>query len=202
MIEHFPPMASSRIFTNEELQYHTRSVQAERLGFAQRAGAHYTALLMDRTIDMENKQHGDCFVLCVYDALVAVGIAPQRIRLNQSASEHYKDRIHLLIAPATPQQGKMCLYLQTSMRERWAGPDRSARIAKDIWGKKTRTLCLIYAEHGVKGFLEDCAHPKTVNEKMARLEACAYGMDVYAALSQSGKVNALILSLREDALAC
>lgn len=202
MIEHFPLTPRSKVFMPENIQHHTRGVVEGGLSFAERAAAHYTAYLQDRTIKRNHTRNGDWFCFCIYDALIACGVAPERVIFDTRASKERNDDIDLLIATGLPTQARMCLYLKTSLRERWKQVDRDARIAKDIFGKSTMTVCLSYAESGSAGFLNDCTDEKTrqrINKKFARMEEWAYGVDVYAALSQTAKVNRLMVSLIEDA---
>ena len=75
-------------------------------------------------------------------------------------------------------------------------------LPKIIWGKSTQTVCLIYAEKGVQGFCDDLNHQDKVGEHFREMEEWAYGVDSYAALSQTTKVNRLIAYLIEDAQEC
>lgn len=205
MIEHFPLKRRSKVFMPEDLQHVTRGIVVDGLSFPERAAAHYTAYLQDRTIKRNHTRNGDWFCFCIYDALVACGVTPERIIFNTRASKERNDDIDLLIEPCLSTQSRMCLYLKTSLRERWKQVDRDARIAKDIFGKNTMTVCLSYAEDGAAGFVKDCTHLKTmarIHKKFALREEWAYGVDVYAALSQTTKVNRLMASLIEDAGQC
>jgi hypothetical protein len=199
MLEHFPIPPRSKVFSDEDFRHHTRLVNAEGLTFAERAAAHYTALLQDRTLKRSNTSNGYWFCICVYDALLAAGVSPERITFNTRANKKRNDDIDLLIEPSVPTKAVMCLYLKASLRERWKQVDRDARIAKDHWGKSTQTVCLIYAEKGVQGFCDDLNHQDKVGEHFREMEEWAYGVDSYAALSQTSKVNRLIAYLIEDA---
>lgn len=202
MIEHFPSLKNAPVFSNEDVRHHTRLVAVQGARFAQRAAEHYTALLLDRTLKQNNQRNGYFFCLCVYDAFVAAGIAPERIAWSQCANPRLHDAIDLVIAPSDPTREVTCFYVKPSLRERWKHVDRDARIAKDIWGNRTRTICLAYSEDGARGFRDDLAHASAIDEKFLRMEACACGVDVYAALSQPAKVNALIPLLLEGSASC
>ena len=198
MLEYFPIPSRSKVFSDDDFRHHTRLINAEGFTFAERAAAHYTALLQDRTLKRSNTSNGYWFCICVYDALLAAGVSPERITFNTRANKKRNDDIDLLIEPSVPTKAVMCMYLKASLRERWKQVDRDARIAKDHWGKSTQTVCLIYAEKGAQGFCDDLNHQDKVGEHFREMEEWAYGVDSYAALSQTAKVNALIASLVEE----
>jgi hypothetical protein len=197
MIEYFPLQGKARVITDDDFRHHTRHTSLAGLTPAERAAAHYTTLLQSPTLKLSNTRNGYCFCVCVYDALVAAGVDPQRITFNSRASKERNDDIDLRIAPSNPTKAMTCIYLKTSLRERWKQVDRDARIAKDVWGNRTRTVCLIYAEKGAPGFLKDCDEQDELAKKFTKMEEWAYGVDTYAALSQTAKVNAIIAYLVE-----
>lgn len=195
MIEHFRNPPIIKVLSEEDLQYYTRKVDATSLAFAERASAHYTAYLLYAKLERNNTLKGSLYTLCIYDALIALGVQASRITFGARARPERHDDIDMLIEPISPAGEKTCLYLKTSFRERYKQVDRDAYFAKDKWGSYTRTICLIYAENGAEGFFKDLKEPDRVEKKFRQMEKWSMCVDSYAALSQTAKVNALMAAL-------
>jgi hypothetical protein len=198
MIEYFPSVPDKQRVHFDVLQLYTKHISVAGLSAADRIAAHYCALLRQRGLQRNNSSNGRHFCLCVYDALVAAGIAALRLELNVRADPRRNDDIDIRVTVSALTQRYVLFYLKTSLRERWKQIDRDARYAKEQWGKGATTVCLIFAEYGLEGFLADISDPKALNKQMHEREYWAPAVDYYIALSQRERVNALIATIAKD----
>jgi hypothetical protein len=198
MIEHFPYVPEDQRTHFEALQLYTKHVQSSSLAVAERIAAHFCALLRQKGLQQNNSRNGRHFCLCVYDALVAAGIPPQRIELNVRADPRRNDDIDLRVTLSATHQRYVLFYLKTSLRERWKQVDRDAYYAKHAWARGATTVCLIFAEYGLRGFEDDLSDPGPINKQLHDREYWAPSVDYYIALSQPSRLNALVHTMVKD----
>jgi hypothetical protein len=200
MIQHFPTIKGNTTEqgTQDILRSCTREIDADSLGFAERVSAHFSAILASKHVAKGNKDRGAYIVICVYDALLAMGVDPAKIELSVQANPRTDDHIGIKIDVATDPPRYVLLYVHSSLRERWKVFDREARVAKDVWGNRAATTALLfYDERGLEGFLATCENPVSITKSNANKEAAAIGLDYVMALSQPRYVNAFMSDMIE-----
>ncbi len=100
------------------------------------------------------------------------GIPEKYLTLDERANPKRLDDIDILITLPNGES-KVCLYLKTSLRERWKQIDRDASIAKSIWGKHATTIALIYSENAEQSYEDELQQEQLrieLHKKMVKRE--------------------------------
>jgi hypothetical protein len=195
MISHFPIRFGLSKITMEDIRHLTHHVATDDLSTAERMAFHYTTLVGQHVLPLSNSDKGRLFTVCIYDGLVHGGVAPERMRLNVRASERHHDDIDIRITPVSASHDYVCLYLKTSLRERWKQVDRDARIARDFYGNDIATVCLTYSEGGVNGYSRDVVEVERLREKFREWERWSRGGLHYIPLCDSERIQQLFTLL-------
>lgn len=155
----------------DDLRHHTRQVRAQKLPSVH-VTKHYDALLTGG-LDRNNAKNGKRFEICILDALLHFGVPPLKIEVCKQPPYGQKAEADFHI---TLNNGFANIYAKTSLRERWAQPDRAALLWNMTRARKRHHYCVFYNEYPRKW---DCEQNEAFGNRTTALSAG--GMEVFPA---------------------